>query len=347
MEQDTQLTTAWRSPSNIAIVKYWGKHGQQFPANPSLSFTLSNAHTETRMSAAPARSRQQSCTFRFEGQAHPGFASRIDAYLKTLAPYTPALSNVHLEIDSKNSFPHSSGIASSASAMSALALCLGDLQQLATAESSDADLFLRQVSEMARLGSGSACRSIYGPACIWGRHESVSGTSDAYAIPLENIHPLFQTLQDSILIVDEGVKSVPSSAGHALMQGHVFGPSRVQQARRHLELLIPAIQQGDLDVFGQITEAEAMTLHALMMTSSPSFILMKPNTLAILDAIRSFRTETSTPVYFTLDAGPNVHLLYPQSARDIVQSWISAELQKYCAGGRVIHDHAGSGPVRI
>jgi diphosphomevalonate decarboxylase len=297
--------------------------------------------------AVPTRADKSSCTFRFEGKPHPAFASRIETYIESLSAFIPALSGVHLEIDSKNSFPHSSGIASSASAMSALALCLADLQRRAGGDEIQEEQFLRLASRMARLGSGSACRSVYGPVCVWGKHEAIPGASDEYAIPLDTTDLLFQTLQDSILIVDEGVKSVSSSAGHALMNGHPFSGARVEQAGRHLELLISAMERGDIDVFGQIAEAEALALHALMLTSDPWFILMKPNTLAILDKVRTFRKETATPIYFTLDAGPNVHLLYPQHMRDLVRNWISAELLKYCKDGRVIHDEAGSGPIVI
>ena len=93
-----------------------------------------------------------------------------------------------------------------------------------------------------------------------------------------------------------------------------------------------------------ITESEALQLHALMMCSNPSYILMKPNTLRIIEAIRSFRNETQIPLCFTLDAGPNVHLLYPESEAEKVEQFIKDELASYCTDGRWIADHVGDGP---
>ena len=165
---DTQLTTAWRSPSNIAIIKYWGKHGDQLPDNPSLSITLSKAHTETRITARRLNAGESaSIIFLFEGKENPSFGKRVAIYLQRLSEFVPCIKEYHLTIESENSFPHSSGIASSASAMSAIALCVADLQSNIDRKTHDA-AFWQQVSSMSRLGSGSACRSVYGPVSVWG-----------------------------------------------------------------------------------------------------------------------------------------------------------------------------------
>ncbi len=123
----------WQSPSNIAIVKYWGKHGQQLPRNPSISFTLQAAYTETELSYVPRETAGEeiSLDFFFEGQAQPAFAQKIVKFLGALATeeILPFLTQFHLTIHSANSFPHSAGIASSASSMSALALCLCSMEQ--------------------------------------------------------------------------------------------------------------------------------------------------------------------------------------------------------------------------
>ena len=345
--QDTQLTTAWRSPSNIAIIKYWGKHGDQLPDNPSLSITLSKAHTETRITARRVHAGESaSIIFLFEGKENPSFGKRVAIFLQRLTAIAPFLKEYHLTIESDNSFPHSSGIASSASAMSAIALCVADLQSLTDKKPHDAG-FLQQVSSMARLGSGSACRSIFGPMCVWGSTEMIPASSDDFAISLPNVHPVFQTMKDSILIIDDTMKAISSSAGHKLMQGHPFAKARIAQAAQNLKMLLPALHSGDLITFGRIAEAEAMTLHALMMTSDPAYLLMRPNTLQVLQRIKSFRESTSVPAYFTLDAGPNVHLLYPQEYKDTVREWILGELIIFCKDGRIIEDHAGTGPERI
>ena len=337
------LNTAWRSPSNIAIIKYWGKHGDQLPDNPSLSLTLTEALTETRISAQTKQGEKPVIEFRFEGASAPAFGERISRYLQKVTPRLPVLAGMDLVIDSSNSFPHSAGIASSASAMCALACCLVELQQQYEGVVFSDLRWERLVSEIARLGSGSACRSVEGPVMVWGSNRILPGASDTFAIKLEEVHPVFTTMRDSILIIDDGVKHVSSSAGHALMISHPYRNARLDQASAHLSRLVPAMQHGDLVTFGEIAEAEALALHALMMTSSPSFMLFHPETIEVLNRVREFRASSGAQVYFTLDAGPNVHLLYPESETDLVLPWITETLTQFCTDSRVIHDYVGTG----
>ena len=131
------------------------------------------------------------------------------------------------------------------------------------------------------------------------------------------------------------------------MKTNPFAKTRYAQAEANLKDIIKALKNGDLEKFGAIVEEEAMTLHALMMCSTPSFILMAPSTLTMIEKIRKFREETQLPVYFTLDAGPNIHLLYPKSIAKRVQKFIYAELEKHCEAGRIIQDNVGKGPVTV
>ncbi|HAV30133.1 MAG TPA: diphosphomevalonate decarboxylase, partial [Saprospirales bacterium] len=154
----TQQSVTWRSPSNIAIVKYWGKHGVQLPRNPSVSFTLDAAHTDTTVSFTEKSEKdgEVSIDFYFEGAPNEAFASKITAFLESLHVEFNFLLDYNLKIESSNSFPHSSGIASSASAMSALALCLCSIEKILTGWPTDGTDFLNKASHIARLGSGSA-----------------------------------------------------------------------------------------------------------------------------------------------------------------------------------------------
>jgi diphosphomevalonate decarboxylase len=111
--------------------------------------------------------------------------------------------------------------------------------------------------------------------------------------------------------------------------------------------MLQALKSGDIEKFGRITEAEALMLHALMMTSSPSFVLMEPSSLEIIKKVQNFRKETSIPLYFTLDAGPNVHLLYPHSVEEKVNQFISAELSQHCDQNQVIRDFVGKGLEKL
>ena len=346
-------TVTWQSPSNIAIVKYWGKYGNQYPQNPSLSFTLSKAVTQTTVICTPRTPKPNvpvSAAFTFHGQPNEKFAAKINRYLELVEASFPFLRVAHLQIDSVNSFPHSSGIASSASGMSALALCLCSLQVHFQPDSElhNPEIFLQTASYFARLGSGSACRSVYPQAAVWGQCNFLPGSSPDFAVPYQPyLHPVFHNFADTILLVSSAEKSVSSRAGHNLMNGNPFAPVRYEQANRHLQQLHSILQSGDLQAFIDLTELEALSLHALMMTSSPSFLLMRPNTLEVIERIRRFRQETGCPICFTLDAGPNVHVLYPQEAAQQAAAFINEQLLPLCENERCIWDMAGNGPVKM
>ena len=131
------------------------------------------------------------------------------------------------------------------------------------------------------------------------------------------------------------------------MKNNLFASVRYAQANKNLRDLIVALKKGDLEKFGSIVEDEAMTLHALMMCSSPSFVLLAPSTLSMIEKIRRFREETKLPVYFTLDAGPNIHLLYPNNIKRKVDTFIFDELEQHCEQGKMIHDNVGKGPFKV
>ena len=347
---DFQGRVGWASPSNIALVKYWGKRGKQLPQNSSISFTLSECRSETFISYEKAD--QFGFKFFFEGVENPAFGAKIEKFLLENQAFFPFINQLNLKVESRNTFPHSSGIASSASSMSAFVMCLLDMEyQHAGLELQKDGVFSvvpQKASYFSRLASGSACRSVYPKMALWGKTEAYEGSSDEYAVPLENdIHPVFKTYRDSILIVSDAQKSVSSRAGHALMEGNPYASARYSQANENIKNLLVALKAGDLDTFINITESEALQLHALMMCSQPSFILMKPNTLRIIEEVRQFRNETQIPLCFTLDAGPNVHLLYPESEAKKVEKFIKEELLMYCNQGRWIADHVGDGPKKL
>ena len=337
----------WRCPSNIALVKYWGKKGKQIPQNPSISFTLSKCCTETFVEFEKAD--RFGFSFFFEGKGKPAFGAKIEKFLLENQAFFPFINQLNLKVESRNSFPHSSGIASSASSMSAFVMCLMEIESLLTGPSTGSGtLDLRKASYFSRLASGSAARSVFPAMALWGKTEAYEGSSDEYAVSLaDDIHPVFKTYHDSILIVSGETKSVSSRAGHALMEGNPYAPARYAQANENIKNLLSALKSGDLDTFINISESEALQLHALMMCSKPSFILMKPNTLNLINEIREFREETKIPLCFTLDAGPNVHLLYPEQEADKVEYYIKNVLADYCDRERWIADRVGNGPKKL
>ena len=275
----------WESPSNIALVKYWGKKKNQIPENPSISFTLSNCKTITKLTYTKKESKNFSFDVYFEGEQNEAFKPKIQTFFERIEEYVPFLRDYHFKIETSNTFPHSSGIASSASGMSALALCLMSIERSLSVVEVEDKVFKQKASFLARLGSGSACRSIEGELVVWGQNESTD-SSDLYGTKFDGeVHPNFKNYQDTILLVDKGEKQVSSTVGHKLMFGHPFAEQRFAQAHDNLARLKTILASGDLQNFVKIVESEALTLHAMMMTSMPYFILMKPNTLEIINKI--------------------------------------------------------------
>lgn len=340
----------WRSPSNIAIIKYWGKYGVQMPRNPSLSLTLAASFTDTSLEYEFKEEVDNDIEleFLFHQQPNEAFEAKTKAFLESLLPLYPFLKQLKLTIHTGNSFPHSAGIASSASGMSALALGLCSLEDQLFGSLQDPAEFDRKASYIARLGSGSACRSIYAHAAVWGETQLVPGSSNEFAVGAEEyLHEVFKSMHDDILIVSTDEKAVSSRDGHALMEGNPFAEARYTQARTRLGTLLDALRGGDLDAFGKIAEDEALTLHALMMCSNPSYTLLRPNTLAILEKVREYREATGQALYFSLDAGPNVHLLYPEDIIHDVRAFIDDELKAFCEKEWVIEDWVGEGPEEM
>jgi diphosphomevalonate decarboxylase len=352
----------WKAPSNIALVKYWGKREVQLPENPSISFTLSNCFTETTLefkkSDIPTEtstssdgivttSKRSNIDIYLDGKIKPEFNKKVGKFIMRIDGIVPFISDYDLVVRTHNSFPHSSGIASSASGMAALALCIMSMEKALNPSMSDA-FFYKKSSLLARLGSGSAARSIKGELVVWGEHSEIKDSSDLYGVEFPHkVHENFKNYQDTILLVDKGEKVVSSTVGHNLMYGHPFAKQRFHQANENLSKLSEILQNGDVKAFVNLVESEALTLHAMMMTSNPYFILMKPNTLQIIDSIWKFRKQTGSNVCFTLDAGANVHVLFPEKENELVNDFITRELLQFCQKNEYICDSVGSGAKQM
>ena len=330
------------------MVKYWGKRENQIPANQSISFTLNNCKTITSLTFEFKEDRANfSFDLLFEGKPKEDFKPKIQKFLERIELYLPFLKSYHFTIDTQNTFPHSSGIASSASGMAALAMNLMALERELNPEMTD-DYFYQKASFLARLGSGSACRSIKGSVVVWGNHSEIAGSSDLFGVKFPSqIHDNFKNYQDTILLVDKGEKQVSSTVGHDLMHNHPYAERRFEQAEENLSKIKTILENGNVHEFIKIVESEALTLHAMMLTSMPYFILMKPNTLDIINKIWKFRSETQIPVCFTLDAGANVHVLYPENDIEKVMQFITSELVAHCQNGQYICDEIGFGSQQI
>ena len=322
-------------PSNIALIKYWGKYEGQIPANPSISFTLSNCKTETKM-IFKSGEKFSVKTF-LAGKEETKFSEKIEKYFRNIEKYLPWILEGSFAIETENTFPHSSGIASSASGFGAIAKCLMEMDKAFSGK----DFFdVKKASFLARLGSGSACRSVYDGLVVWGEVNEVEGSSDLYAVkyPDEEIHPIFRDFNDYVLLIHEGQKSVSSTVGHGLMNTNPYAERRFQEVRENFVPMKEILKLGDLQAFMKVVEHEALTLHAMMMMSDPAFILMQKGTLQVINRVWEFRKETNLPLFFTLDAGANVHLLFPSEKKAEISNFIETELLRYTQNGGIVRD---------
>ena len=330
-------------PSNIALIKYWGKYENQIPANPSISFTLNHCRTNTSMEFLAGE--DFSIQTWLAGNEEKKFAEKIEKYFRNIELYLPWILKGKYIIKTENTFPHSSGIASSASGFGAIAKCLLNLDEIFTVKEEDFESFSltkdKKSSFLARLGSGSACRSLYDGLVVWGKTKEVEGSSDLFAVPYPNeeIHPIFKNFNDWVLLIHEGQKSVSSTVGHGLMNTNPYAERRFQEAHENFAKLKTILETGDMGGFIQLVEHEALTLHAMMMMSEPAFILMQTGTLQVINKIWEFRKITGLALFFTLDAGANVHLLFPDDIDNKrITDFIKTELVPLTQNGGVVKD---------
>ena len=281
------------SCSNIAFVKYWGRrdHALRLPLNSSISMNLDAATTTTTVEFDPALDADQIV---IAGAESPDKAARrVSEHLdrvRALAGFS-----TRARVESVNSFPMGAGIASSASAFAALTVAACASTGLALDE--------RALTILARLGSGSACRSIPAGFVEWHTAATHEGSYAEMIAP-----PQHWDLRDLIAIVQTEHKKVGSSKGHELVDPSPFAPARLAAAERALPIVRGALLERDFAAFGEETEQEAIRMHAVAMTSQPSLLYWSPETVRIMHAVRDWRAE-DLPAYFTIDAGANVHVL--------------------------------------
>jgi diphosphomevalonate decarboxylase len=290
---------------NIAFIKYWGNRDERLrlPTNGSISMNLAGLQTRTRVTFEAGLERDE---FTLDGQPVSGTGlQRVSAFLDLVRGM--ARLDLHARVESRNNFPTGAGIASSASAFAALSLAASAAAGLSLSEA--------ELSRLARRGSGSACRSVPGGFVEWQAGES-DETSYAFSIA----PPEHWDLADCVAIVSRAHKSTGSTEGHALAGTSSLQPSRVAGAPRRLEACRRAILERDFDAFASIVELDSNLMHAVMMTSTPSLLYWQPATLAVMRSVQEWR-QSGLPVCYTIDAGPNVHVLCPASvSTQVVES---------------------------
>ena len=311
--------------SNIALVKYWGvvDEALRLPANGSISLTLDAATTTTTVHFDSAL---HADAFALDGQPASGeILARVSAHLDRMR----ALAGVTIcaNVESSNTFPASAGIASSASGFAALTA--------AGTAALGLNLSPHQLSALARLGSGSACRSMIGGWAEWlpgTRHE------DSYAVQIAP--PEYWDVRDLVAVVSQERKATSSAQGHTLARSSPLFAGRLRKVESTLPVVRKAILARDFHVLGALAEADALSMHAVMLTSRPPLVYWLPATLELIHAVQAWRAE-GAPCYFTIDAGPNVHVLtLPETAEEI-----QTRLKAMSCVSRVIACAPGPCPV--
>ena len=316
-----------RAGSNIAFIKYWGvaDPSLNIPLNNSISMTLADAHTTTTV-AWENNANLSTDTIVIDGaQVRGAPAQRIVAHLDRLR----ALAGVshRARVVSNNNFPMASGIASSASGFAALTVAASTALGL--------PLDAGQLSALARQASGSASRSLFGGFVEWER-----GNSHASSVARQLHDENHWALRDLIAIVSAGAKRTSSSDGHRLAATSPFRAARAQRVNHWLATVRRAVAERDFARLGPVLEADALAMHAVMMTSAPSLLYWQPGTLEVLHAARAWREQDRLPLHFTIDAGPNVHLICEAETAPALER----RLRALPSVQRVLSSRPGPGP---
>jgi diphosphomevalonate decarboxylase len=297
--------------SNIALCKYWGKRNAELnlPINSSLSVSLGHLGTKTIISQNDSVDE----IFLNGEQLDPSvkFAARLKNYLDLFRPL-----NFFFKIDTKNNFPTAAGLASSASGYAATAMALNDFFGWR--------LDGKKLSILARLGSGSASRSVYNGFVEWFRGESKDGL-DSFA---EQMPQTWPELRLAVVTVSSASKPIGSTEGmKKTVETSTLYKAWPEKAKRDIELIHQAIQQKDFQQLGATAESNALAMHATMIDTQPSVLYWLPETVATFHKIWQLRQD-GVHLYFTIDAGPNVKILFLEKDEAIVKEEFSAEIIK-------------------
>lgn len=320
-----------RAGSNIAFIKYWGVDDGviNLPQSNSISMTLADAHTTTTVAWEADRrlslSKPATDDITLDGvRLEARKAARLVRHLDRIR----ALAGVdyRAQVVSQNNFPMASGIASSASGFTALTV--------AGCTALGLDLDATRLSALARLGSGSASRSLFGGFVEWER-----GTDDVTSVAHQLHGADHWALYDLVAVVSSAEKAVSSEGGHGLAASSPLNRARVDWVNTVLPTVREAIAACDLLRLGPIIEQDALAMHAVMMTSTPNLFYWQPGTLEIIQAVQRWRAD-GLDAYFTIDAGPNVHVLC--AAKDAAP--VEEQLASLPAVQRVIVSRPGPGP---
>ncbi len=301
-----QTATAIAHP-NIAFIKYWGNRDNELrlPQNGSISMNLGSLHTRTTVTFDDAL-HADSLTVNGANSGEAATA-RVSRFLDIIRALANQRNEIHFaSVESHNNFPMGAGIASSAAAFAALALAGSAAAGLNLSES--------ELSRLARRGSGSASRSIPGGFCEW-----LMGEDDETSLAISIAPAAHWPLTDFIAVLSTEHKKVGSSAGHPLAGTSPFQAARTASVPERLLICRNAILKRDFSALAEVSERDSTLMHAVMMTQEPPLFYWEPASLNLIKKVAAWRAD-GLPCFTTLDAGPNVHVLCPETAADAVES---------------------------
>lgn len=324
------------APSNIAFIKYWGARDLEraLPTNPSISMTLTRCVSHTTAEVLSEGAADEIFLADDDGGLRPtppSFSDRIRTHLDRLRRWADRTEG--LRIATRNSFPASAGIASSASGLAALTLAV--VRVFGEAPS------VAELSNLARRsGSGSASRSVLGGYVEWPARTLGEDLTEEHAHAMPLVPADHWDLRDVIALIETGPKEVSSLEGHRRAPTSPYFERRLTLLPERLERVRGAIRRRDFETLGEVIGEEAIDLHLIAMSSKPPIFYWAPGTLEVLDAVRQLRTEGILAAS-TMDAGANVHVICPPESEDTVAD----RLEAIPAVRRVIRDGVGTGPV--
>jgi len=295
--------------SNIAFIKYWGVSDAEInlPLNNSISMTLADAYTITTVAWDDGTGEiadgepLHHDRIMLDGKLLIGRATdRLTDHLDRIRKLAGI--DLYARVESKNNFPMASGIASSASGFAALTV--------AATEALEMELNVTQLSAIARRGSGSASRSILGGFVEW--EKGIDNESSV----AHQLHPSEHwNLYDIVAVVSSAEKKISSASGHIIANSSPLLDGRINGLECALRDVRTAIDERNLEQLGPIIEHDALAMHSIMMTSDPSLFYWQPGTVELIQSARQWRND-GLPVYFTIDAGPNLHLICEEESVD-------------------------------
>lgn len=300
-----------KAHTNIALIKYWGKRDEALilPTNNSLSITLDGFYTTTSVEFKEELAKD---AFYLNNNLIEGEQNkRVIKFLDLVRDL--AGKNIHAEVKSVNAVPTAAGFASSASGFAALAG--------ASTKALGLDLTDKELSRLTRQGSGSACRSIFGGFAEWQKGEKQDG-SDSYAVPIAP--ESHWDIRVAAVVLSSKMKKVSSRSGmRRTVETSPFFKGWVESIPADLTAIKEGIRDKDFEKVGEIAESNCLKMHATTLGSSPPFTYWLDTTMAVMQTVQSLR-EKGIPVYFTIDAGPNVKVLYLPEHEEIVQNTLSS-----------------------